>query len=240
MSRHRSPDQPDKPRRVCAYCGEERKLTRDHVPPKVLLAEPFPPNLITVPACDDCNQGFKADDEYTAVVAAMDLRAQNHPSGRTRWQSLARGLNKPGSEAFRAAIARQQETGRILGPNGLPLGGRIKSDKARMDATGRHIVRGLYYALTKTPLHVTMELIIGCQTGVDERHEAMQTFQRGWEKWPDRRQSDVGEGFRYSTVAIGGQSMWFIELYDYLCWFGVVWPKGTTLVDDGTANAEPA
>src|SRR5438477_8522100 len=51
--------------RTCAYCGKARKLTMDHVPPKVLLAKPFPVNLPTLPACHDCNQSFKKDDEYT-------------------------------------------------------------------------------------------------------------------------------------------------------------------------------
>lgn len=27
-------------------CGEERALTLDHVPPRILLAEPYPENLI--------------------------------------------------------------------------------------------------------------------------------------------------------------------------------------------------
>jgi hypothetical protein len=29
-------------RGVCAYCGKEKNITRDHIPPKALLAEPYP------------------------------------------------------------------------------------------------------------------------------------------------------------------------------------------------------
>jgi hypothetical protein len=33
---------------ICTYCGLEKALTRDHVPPKLLLAKPYPQNLLTV------------------------------------------------------------------------------------------------------------------------------------------------------------------------------------------------
>jgi hypothetical protein len=43
--------------------------------PKLLLAPPFPANLITVPACYDCNQSFQKDDEYTRFITGIDFRA---------------------------------------------------------------------------------------------------------------------------------------------------------------------
>jgi hypothetical protein len=45
----------------CAYCGQPA-TTRDHVPPKGLFTPPLPKNLITVPACGDCNHGASDDD----------------------------------------------------------------------------------------------------------------------------------------------------------------------------------
>jgi len=52
----------------CVYCGGVESLTRDHVPSKVLLDEPFPDNLPVVPACDACNQSFSSDELYFACV----------------------------------------------------------------------------------------------------------------------------------------------------------------------------
>jgi hypothetical protein len=97
-----------------------------------------------------------------------------------------------------------QEPGRILGPNGLPIGGRIRSDKERIDATGKHLVRGLYYALTKSRLPEAAELTIGCKAGLDDRDELMTVFLQFWEQWPDRVEKQVGDGF---GAASGGQSM---------------------------------
>lgn len=47
----------------CIYCGKPAG-TREHVPSKSLLIEPFPENLPTIPACFECNNGFSADEEY--------------------------------------------------------------------------------------------------------------------------------------------------------------------------------
>lgn len=62
----------------CAYCGGVAE-TRDHVPSRVLLNEPFPENLPVVPACRACNESFSLHEQYlaclVAVVLAGDLEA---------------------------------------------------------------------------------------------------------------------------------------------------------------------
>ena len=52
----------------CVYCALGSTATRDHVPSKVLLDEPFPENLPVVPACPTCNASFSADEEYVACL----------------------------------------------------------------------------------------------------------------------------------------------------------------------------
>ncbi len=53
---------------VCTYCGVNAPDTRDHVPSRILLDEPFPDNLPVVPCCDCCNQSFSLDEEYLACL----------------------------------------------------------------------------------------------------------------------------------------------------------------------------
>ena len=57
---------------VCVYCGR-RSSTRDHVPSKVLLDEPYPDQLPVVPACQNCNQSFSLDEEYLACAIDVAL-----------------------------------------------------------------------------------------------------------------------------------------------------------------------
>jgi hypothetical protein len=49
----------------CVYCGGQPD-TRDHVPSRVLLDEPFPANLPVVECCTDCNRSFSLHEEYVA------------------------------------------------------------------------------------------------------------------------------------------------------------------------------
>jgi len=49
----------------CTYCHRDTD-TREHVPSRILLDEPYLDNLPVLPACAKCNQGFSLDEEYFA------------------------------------------------------------------------------------------------------------------------------------------------------------------------------
>src|ERR1039457_1039218 len=51
----------------CIYCHGDAD-TREHVPSRILLDEPYPDNLPFLPACAKCNQGFSLDEEYFACL----------------------------------------------------------------------------------------------------------------------------------------------------------------------------
>lgn len=63
----------------CVFCGAKPD-TRDHCPSKVLLDEPFPPNLPVVLACQGCNQSFSKDEEYLACVLECVICGSTDPS----------------------------------------------------------------------------------------------------------------------------------------------------------------
>jgi hypothetical protein len=70
----------------CAHCGRgleafkdaeaeasamlslSNKLTKDHVPSRIFLDNPYPNNLPTVPSCYACNNAFAIDEEYVACL----------------------------------------------------------------------------------------------------------------------------------------------------------------------------
>jgi hypothetical protein len=53
---------------ICIYCQTAEATTHDHVPPKQLLRKPYPLNLLTVPSCEKCNNGYSADEEYFRLI----------------------------------------------------------------------------------------------------------------------------------------------------------------------------
>ncbi|MBQ9763563.1 MAG: hypothetical protein IJV92_04315 [Phascolarctobacterium sp.] len=49
----------------CIYCGSPAS-TREHVPSKTFLIEPYPENMCVVPACFECNNGYSRDEKYVS------------------------------------------------------------------------------------------------------------------------------------------------------------------------------
>jgi len=73
---------------MCVYCGAQPE-TRDHVPLKVLLDEPYPPELPVVGACEKCNSSFSLDEQYMAcfldcVICGGSVASDLHRSNIER------------------------------------------------------------------------------------------------------------------------------------------------------------
>ena len=62
----------------CIYCGGPAN-TRDHVPSKCLLEQPYPANLPVVGCCDACNQDFSKDEQYFVCLIQSVLCGSTDP-----------------------------------------------------------------------------------------------------------------------------------------------------------------
>lgn len=67
----------------CVYCGAASD-SRDHVPSKILLDDPLPPDLPVVYACSTCNGGFSLDEEYLACFLECVLAGSTDPASLSR------------------------------------------------------------------------------------------------------------------------------------------------------------
>src|SRR5947209_14710575 len=81
--------------RFCVYCGSVAD-TNDHAPPRCFLRRPLPSNLnlMTLPACGECNSGFSFDENLVKTILALtskhpELVAERQPGGRVG-RALAR------------------------------------------------------------------------------------------------------------------------------------------------------
>lgn len=75
----------------CVYCGKPAN-TREHIPSKAFLSEPYPEDLATIPACFDCNNGFSEDEKY--VSCFLDILKEAVYQDYTRRGETARRLEK--------------------------------------------------------------------------------------------------------------------------------------------------
>lgn len=91
---------------ICAYCGGSPD-TRDHVPSRVLLDEPFPANLPVVGACFACNNSFSRDELYVACLIECIIAGTTDPRKIGR-DKIARKLDADPSLATTIARCRHE------------------------------------------------------------------------------------------------------------------------------------
>jgi hypothetical protein len=122
-------------------------------PATPLRAGKLDPQMITVPACPECNDEKKHDDEYIRDMFARDVRLQPHPLvARLRTTTVARAAARNQSE-----FERELNTGARRIPLRLPSGliiphpdlVRYEVSNERIQRICERIVRGLYYAARK-------------------------------------------------------------------------------------------
>lgn len=94
----------------CAYCGGE-PLTRDHVPSKVLLDEPYPPDLPVICACERCNASFSMDEQYLACIVECALTGTAQPNGVGREKIRRILCDNPALAALVAESRNQDDRG---------------------------------------------------------------------------------------------------------------------------------
>lgn len=206
----------------CTYCGRSKKLTADHVPPKLFLEQPFPPNLLTVPACADCNQSFKADDEYTRAVLATDIRASWNHAAQYNLPAVMRSLQRRDARGFANYLGNQTRPARVLSPSGAPVM-VIETDQRRVNRSGLHILRGLFFRETGRVLSTPeMDVRVASKASLTADHPDMLTIAKTFQFFPDQRNGSAGSAFSYAAALGHDRSVWLMLLYDYYFWIGSV------------------
>ena len=114
----------------CVYCGNMTE-SRDHVPSKVLLDEPYPENLPVVFSCLQCNQGFFLDEEYFACLIACLIAGSTIPENISR-SKIQRILARKPSLTAMLENARQVHGDSIF----------FNIDKKRVDNVILKLARG--------------------------------------------------------------------------------------------------
>ena len=131
----------------CAYCGNLREVSHEHVIPECLFVRPYPPNLITVPACDSCNGKKSEDDDFLRDFLAVDFQGSQSPVAQRLFTGeVQRSLSRNSSHLLRSVLPKLRieplytDAGIYLGD--LP---QAPFDGDRLNRLLGMIVRGLYF-----------------------------------------------------------------------------------------------
>lgn len=132
---------------VCAFCGVERAITRDHVPPKNLFPKPRPNNLITVPACGSCNWGTSKDDEWFRVKLNLRHEVGSNPAARQTWAKIFKSLHREQAATFRNSFVSDMLKCGAFSPGGIYVEDRLaySVDRNRLHRIVTKMVKGLYF-----------------------------------------------------------------------------------------------
>ena|SRR5579864_691359 len=133
-------------RGICTYCGETGALTSDHPIPRNLFPKPRP-DLITVPSCQDCNNGFSLNDEYLRLVLVSRHDTFKHPDAQGVWGAAMRGLSRPDQLGLAKRFLSRAREVNVSTAAGLHLGraGVFEPDISRIEAVAVRAVKGLFF-----------------------------------------------------------------------------------------------
>lgn len=132
---------------VCIYCGKKGKMTKEHVPPKGLFPKPRPSNLITVPACKECNNSKSIDDEYIKMLFNIDYRTFLNPQVRNNYGSVIKSIKLHQKRGEVKKLIKSAKPVKVV----CPITGKIQETIAVhpnsiiAENQAKDIVRGLYY-----------------------------------------------------------------------------------------------
>ena len=134
----------------CYLCNAEAN-TREHVPSRGFF-DTVPGNIITIPACANCNASFAKDEEYFRTVVAAQCFAVC-PAARKLWKGqVVRSLWRVGYEGLRKRLVRHLITIEIWNEQKqhvVDLPG-VAVEGGRAARVVRKIIRGLYCCNTKS------------------------------------------------------------------------------------------
>jgi hypothetical protein len=198
-------------KQICVYCLSRVVTSVDHVPNKSMFPSPKPSDLITVPSCFACNQGFQRDEEYFLGVITFTEAGVSQEAKKLWDQKLGRMYTK--NKGLRRAIANSLGVTQLVTPAGLYLGRRfaVEPDWKRIRNYFNKIVKGLYYFEFNQPLPSSVEirsLMLTDKQKAEEVNANVAIGQRGWK--------GVFEYKRNRLPNSPADSLWLFLIYDTL------------------------
>ncbi|MDQ2841441.1 MAG: hypothetical protein M3Y72_10470 [Acidobacteriota bacterium] len=99
----------------------------------------------------------------------------------------------------------------------------IQMEQQRVNSSGMHILRGLYFHETgKRLCGTSADVRVASKAGLTAEHPDMLTIARVFRLFPDQRNGAMGTAFSYAAAFGHGRSLWLMLLYDYFFWIGSI------------------
>lgn len=207
----------------CVYCGELGPVSRDHIPPSNLFAQPRPSNLITVPACDRCNSAASLDDEYFRLAITAGIDPARFPDESALSLEAIHKLSAPQKRGLAKTMLSNFSKRPLLTPAGLYLGeiGALNIEASRIQRVVSRVVRGLYFHhLGKRLLSTHTISVLSDWLSPDFPDKDLLADVQAILEWISLGESrEIGCGifsYRYRMLEEdAGESIWWLCFYDH-------------------------
>jgi hypothetical protein len=119
--------------------------------PRCLFTQPYPPNLITIPSCDECNRTKAENDTYLRDMLALDLFGNESPVAKQIFHSKFLASQRRNSSILARAATSTAKLEAFHTKQGIYLGHypSFPIDGERVEKIFATLVRGLYYDALK-------------------------------------------------------------------------------------------
>jgi hypothetical protein len=104
------------------------------------------------------------------------------------------------------------------------MGSVFKVDVSRIEATGKHIARGLHFHFGGSPLPADYKLFVQSKPGYDSMDHVVPSFTHFYGKCSAQRHGYVGDAFSYVAASSGNAYGFLLLLYEYFWWFVIAVP----------------
>jgi hypothetical protein len=171
------------------------EMTRDHVPTKGLLRQPYPENVPVIPVCKQCNNDFSRDEEYFVAFLGCVFSGSTDPDAKGN-AHVARTLRR--SPKLRALIERSCADYKTIGGDTRRL---WKPDSARINRVVLKNARGHAFFELAEPIMSAPEYVWSMPLSAltKSEREDFENIESG-NFWPE-------VGSRMLTRAAGGHDL---------------------------------
>jgi hypothetical protein len=165
---------------ICAFCRKTVDVaTADHVPPRGLFGKNPNYNLITVPACRECNNSTSKDDEHFRFLA-LDIEASDVPAAQQANEATLRAIRRPQARGLREAFYNTLQPVELLTPGGLFVAETFTTrlNMRRLLRTVEKTIRGLFFHHRGYPVPEDYRVWCHCLRTLPET--ALRTYREQW------------------------------------------------------------
>ena len=169
-------------------------------------------------------------------MVALDFRAGRNAAAAAKVPKVFRSLQRPESKRYRTYFGSQLQPTDLVDPSGRPLSLRASPDRARIENTGKHIMRGMHFHFAQQPLPADANVFSYSKPGYDSIDFIVERLTRLYEQAGARRDGAIGNGFSYAAASFGDVFIYLFLLYEYFWWMVVALPPHVKI--PGLTDAE--